>query len=162
MPSPVARPVQHEQEGHDADGHVLASHFVGSNQTRLHLCEGQIKILQETEKSSNKGEKGKICPGTNSTVRVHKKVCFEKNCDLCKKHGGRYTTHNTRDCCRFNQDRKEKSNFCAAKKGRRKGNPVNQNFAQLTEKIEKLGKALKKSGKKGQKHHNKDNDSDSK
>jgi hypothetical protein len=43
----VARLVQHEQEGHDADGHALASDFVGSNQTRLHLQEGQIGIFQE-------------------------------------------------------------------------------------------------------------------
>jgi hypothetical protein len=56
--------------------------------------------------------------------------------------------HNTRDYRRFDMDRKEVSNFCAAKKGRRKGNPVNQYFAPLTRKIEKLEKALKKSGKK--------------
>ena len=40
-------------------------------------------------------------------------------------------------------------------------NPVNQNVAQLTDKIKKLEKALKKSGKKGQKHHYKDSDSNS-
>jgi hypothetical protein len=51
------------------------------------------------------------------------------------------TTHDTRDCHRFEKDGKEKSNFHAAKIGRKKGNPVNQNFAQLTEKIEKLEKA---------------------
>jgi hypothetical protein len=94
-------------------------------------------------------------------ARVPKKVCFEKNCDLCKKHGDVYTMHNTRDCRRFKKDRKEKADFCAAKKGGKKGNPVNHNFAQLTEKIEKLEKVLKKSGKKGQKHHHKDSDSHS-
>jgi hypothetical protein len=31
VPSSAARPVQHEQEGHDADGHALASHFVGGD-----------------------------------------------------------------------------------------------------------------------------------
>ncbi len=56
--------------------------------------------------------------------------------------------HNTPDCCRFEKDGKEKSNFCAAKKGGKKVNPVNKNFAQLTKKIEKLEKVLKKSGKK--------------
>jgi hypothetical protein len=54
--------------------------------------------------------------------------------------------HNTRDCRRFEKDGKEKSSFRATKKGRHKSNPVNQNFAQLTKKIEKLEKALKKSG----------------
>jgi hypothetical protein len=69
--------------------------------------------------------------------------------------------HNTRDCRRFEKDGKEISNFCAAKKGRRKGNPVNHNFAQLTGKIEKLEKALKKSSKKGCKRCYEDSDSDS-
>jgi hypothetical protein len=114
-----------------------------------------------SKKSSNKGKKGKKCPGTNSTARVPKKVCFEKNCNLCKKDGGMYTKHNTCDCHRFKKDRKEKSYFRATKKGGKKGNPVNQNFVQLTEKIQKLEKALKKSGKKGQKHHYEDSDSNS-
>ena len=45
---------------------------------------------------------------------------------------------------------------------RKKGNPVNHNFAQLTKKIKKLEKALKKSGKKGKKRRYKDSNSDSK
>jgi len=155
----VARPVQHEQEGHDANGHALASHFVGSDQMHLHLREGQIGIFQK--KSSHKSKKGKKCPGTKATVRVPKKVCFEKHCNLCKKRGGAYTTHITRECHRFEKDRKEKSNFRATKKGGKKGNPVNHNFAQLTQKIENLKKALKKSSKKGKKHHYKDSDSNS-
>jgi hypothetical protein len=56
--------------------------------------------------------------------------------------------HNTRDCCRFEKNGKEKSDFRTTKKGRKKGNPINHNFAQLTKKIEKLEKALKKFGKK--------------
>ncbi len=127
-----------------------------------HVCTYKKGKLKSSEKSSNKGKKGKKHPGTNSMARVPKKVCFEKHCNLCKKHGGAYTTHNTRGCHRFEKDGKETSNFCAAKKGGRKGNPVNQNFAQLTKKIEKLEKALKKSGKKGQKCCYEDIDSDSK
>jgi hypothetical protein len=53
---------------------------------------------------------------------------------------GAHTTQNTRDCCRFEKDGKEKSNFHAAKKGRKKGNCMNQNFVQLTMKIVKLEK----------------------
>jgi hypothetical protein len=116
---------------------------------------------ESSKKSSHKSEKGKKCPGTKATVRVPKKVCFEKHCDLCKKHGGAYTTHNTRECRRFEKDGKEKSNFHAAKKGGKKGNSIKSNFAQLTEKIEKLKKALKKSGKKGKKRRYEDSDSDS-
>jgi hypothetical protein len=126
-------------------------------------CIGTYKKgkSESSEKSSNKGEKGKKRPGTNSTAGVPKKVGFEKNCDLCKKHGGAYTTHNTCDCRRFEKDQKEKSNFCTAKKGGNKGNPINQNFAQLTKKNEKLEKALKKYCKKGQKCRYDDGDSDS-
>jgi hypothetical protein len=101
-------------------------------------------------------------PGTKATIRVPKKVCFKKHCNLCKKHGDEYTMHNTRDCCRFEKDGKEKSDFRAAKKGGKKGNPVNYNFTQLTKKIEKLEKALKNLGKKGKKRRRyKDSDSDS-
>ncbi len=70
--------------------------------------------------------------------------------------------HNTCDYCRFKKDRKEESNFRAAKKGGKRGNPVYQNFAQLTKKIEKLEKVLKKSGKNGQKRRYEDSDSNSK
>ena len=55
----------------------------------------------------------------------------------------------------------EKSDFCTTKKGRKKGNLVNHNFAQLTKKIKKLEKALKKLGKKGKKCYYEDSDSNS-
>jgi hypothetical protein len=124
-------------------------------------CTYQKGKSESSKKSSHKREKGKKRPGTKTTVRVPKKVCFEKHCNLCKKHGDAYTTHNTRECHRFEKDGKEKSDFRAAKKGGKKGNPVNHNFAQLTKKIEKLEKPLKKSGKKGKKHSYKDRDSNS-
>ena len=75
--------------------------------------------------------------------------------------GGPHTTYNTRDCCRFEKDGTEKSSFRTAKKGGKKNYPINQNFTQLTKKIAKLEKALKKSGKKGKKHRYKDSDSNS-
>jgi hypothetical protein len=42
-----------------------------------------------------------------------------------------------------------------------KNYPVSQNFAQLTKKIDKLEKALKKSSKKGRKRRYKDSNSNS-
>jgi hypothetical protein len=126
--------------------------------------KGKLDNFEKSNKSSNKGKKGKKHPGTDSTVRVPKKnrfEKFEKHCKLCKKHGRAHTTHNTRDCHRYEKDGTEKSSFCAAKKGGKKNYPVNQNFAQLTEKINKLEKALKKSGKKGKKRRYEDSDSDS-
>jgi hypothetical protein len=125
------------------------------------ICTYEKDKLDSSKKSSHKSKKGKKRPGTNSMVRVPKKVHFEKHCDLCKKHGGVYTKHNNCDCRKFEKDGKEKSNFRAAKKGGKKGNPVNHSFAQLTKKIEKLEKALKKSGKKGKKRRYKDSNSNS-
>jgi hypothetical protein len=125
------------------------------------VCTYKKGISESSKKSSHKSKKGKKHPGTNSTVRVPKKVHFEKHCNLCKKYGGTYTMHNTHDCCRFEKDGKEQSNFRAAKKGGKKNNPVNHNFVQLTKKIEKLKEALNKSGKKGKKGRYKDSDSNS-
>ncbi len=81
-------------------------------------------------------------------VQVPKKIQFEKHWDLCKKHGGAHTTHTTCECCKYEKDGTEKSSFHAAKKRRKKNYPVNQNFVQLTKKINKLEKVLKKSKKR--------------
>jgi hypothetical protein len=116
------------------------------------VCTYEKGKLESSNKSSHKSKKGKKRPGTKATIRVPKKVRFEKHCNLCKKRGGAYTMHNTYDCRRFEKDGKGKSDFCTAKKGGKKDNPVNHNFTQLTKKIKKLKKALKKSGKKGKKH----------
>ncbi len=69
--------------------------------------------------------------------------------------------HNTENCCRYEKDGKEKSNFCAAKKGCKKTNPVKQNFEQLSKKLDTLKKAIKKLSKKAKKYRNKDGNSDS-
>ncbi len=88
------------------------------------VCTYKKGRPESSKKSSNKGKKGMTCLSTNSTARVPKKFHFEKNCDLCKKHGGAYTMHNTRDYRRFEKDRKEKSKIRAVKKCRKKGNPM--------------------------------------
>jgi hypothetical protein len=87
--------------------------------------KGKPDNLEKSNKSSYKGKKGKKHPGTNPTVRVPKKVQFEKHCDLCKKHGGAHTMHMTRDCRKYEKDGTEKSSFRAAKKGGKKNYPVN-------------------------------------
>jgi hypothetical protein len=81
------------------------------------VCTYEKAKPESYKKASHTGEKGKKRPGTESTARVPEKVCFEEHCDLCKKHGGAYTMHNTRDYRRFEKDGKEKSKFCATKKG---------------------------------------------
>ncbi len=127
-----------------------------------HICTFEKGKSESSEKASHKSKKGKKRPGTKATTHVPKKVCFTKKyCNLCKKNGGTYTTHNTRECCRFEKDGKEKSDFCTAKKGGKKNYPLKNNFTQFTEKIKKLEKGLKKSGKKGKKCRYKDSDSNS-
>jgi hypothetical protein len=109
--------------------------------------KGKPDDNEKSDKSSYNAKKGKKRPGTNSTVRAPKKVQFEKHCNMCKKHGGAHTIHTTRECRKYEKDGTEKSSFCTAKKGGKKNYPVNQNFVQLTEKIDKLEKAMKKSRK---------------
>jgi hypothetical protein len=55
-----------------------------------------------------------------------------------------------------------KVNFCAAKKAGKKPNPAKQSFAQLSEKLDKLEKTLKKASHKSKKRRRDDSDSNSK
>jgi len=112
------------------------------------------------EIASHSEKKGMKRPGTES-LRVPKKVHTEKHCDMCKKHGGAHTTHNTRDCRRFEKDGMEKSDFRATKKGGKNPNPAKQSFAQLSDKLDKLEKVLKKRDTKKRKRRRSDSDSDS-
>ena len=70
--------------------------------------------------------------------------------------------HNTRDCRQFEKDGMEKFDFRAAKKGEKKPSPVKQSFAQLSEKLDKFEKAIKKKDTEKWKHHSSDTDSGSK
>ena len=54
-----------------------------------------------------------------------------------------------------------KSNFCNAKKGRKKPNSTTQSFTQLSKKLDQLEKAIKKTGTKKKKHCHRNSDSDS-
>jgi len=112
------------------------------------------------EKPSHSKKKGTKRPGTESP-RVPKKARTEKHCNLCKKHGGTHTTHNTRDCHRFEKDGTEKADFRAAKKGGTKPSPTKQSFPQLSNKLDKLEKVLKKRDTKKRKRCRSDSDADS-
>ncbi len=125
-----------------------------------HVCT-QEKASAQSKKPSTKGETGKKRPGTKPRARVPKKAHTKKDCNLCKKHGGTHTTHNTKDCHKYDKDRKEKADFHAAKKGRKKPNPARQNFAQLSKKLDKLKKTLKKASNNSKKCRYKNSDSNS-
>jgi hypothetical protein len=53
------------------------------------------------EKALHSKKKGTKQPGTENSARVPKKARDKKHCDLCKKHGGVYLAHNTKDCRRL-------------------------------------------------------------
>jgi hypothetical protein len=61
----------------------------------------------------------------------------------------------------YDRDRKEKVNFCATNKVKKKPNPARQNFVQLSKKLDMLENTLKKASKKSKKRQYKDSNSDS-
>jgi hypothetical protein len=92
-------------------------------------------------------------------ARVPKKVHL-KSIATCARSMGVHIPCTTLVIVVGSKDIKEKFNFRAAKKVGKKGNPINQN-TQLTNKIKKLEKVLKKFCKKGQKRHYNGSDSNS-
>jgi hypothetical protein len=114
------------------------------------------------KKASHKNKAGAKWPSNGATKQAHKKVRFEKSCMLCKKYGGVHTTQATKACRKYEKDRMVKADFCAAKNGGKKPNPAKQSFTQLSKKLDKLEKTLKKASHKPKKCRRDDSDSDSK
>ena len=125
------------------------------------LCDQERSNTSPNKKASNSKEKGIKQPGTDTTARVPKKACTKKHCNLYKKHGGTHTTHNNRDCCQFEKDGVEKSDFRTAKKDGKKPSSTKQSFVQLSKKMDKLEKAIKKYDAKKKKHCHSNSDSNS-
>jgi hypothetical protein len=149
----------HKKDGAPVDMRLLLQ----SLEAIERVCgrEGSNKSnSSRNEKPSHSEKKGMKQPGTKSP-RVPKKVRNKKHCNLCKKHGGAYTTHNTRNCRCFEKDGTEKSNFRATKKGGKKPNPTKQSFTQLSKKLDKLEKVLKKRDTKKRIRRSSNSDSDS-
>jgi hypothetical protein len=126
-----------------------------------HVCTHEKTHVTSGEKASQKSKAGTKRPSTGATLRVPKKVCFEKSCELCKKHGGAHTTHATKDCRKYKKDRTLKPNFHTAKKAGKKPNPAKQLFAQLSKKLDHLEKTIKKASHKSKKRRRDDSNSDS-
>ncbi len=89
-----------------------------------------------------------------------------KYCKWCKAVDGPYTTHNTTECRRFNQDGSRKDRltkpFDSAKKPWKKPESGNADqISHLTEEMKKLKKRLNKSKKRGKKRARDSSDSDS-
>jgi hypothetical protein len=70
--------------------------------------------------------------------------------------------HATKDCHKYETDGTLKANFRAAKKAGKKPNPAKQSFAQLSKKLDRLEKTIKKASHKSKKRCRDDSDSNSK
>eukprot|EP00804_Cyclotella_cryptica_P019499 CCRYP_006644-RA/>CCRYP_006644-RA protein AED:0.16 eAED:0.64 QI:0/0/0/1/1/1/2/0/369 len=76
----------------------------------------------------------------------------DKNRELCKKHGGAHTTHNTAECRRYNKDgTPTRGTFGQAARKSRDDSHPKKSYAQVLARMEKLEKSLKKANKKGKK-----------
>ncbi len=126
-----------------------------------HVCTHEKAHVPPGEKASHKNKAGAKRPSNGATRQVPKKVRFEKSCKLCKKYGGSHTTHATKDCHKYEKDQTVKANFRATKKAGKKLNPAKQSFAQLSKKLNKLEKTLKKASHKSKKCRRDNSDSDS-
>jgi hypothetical protein len=137
-------------------------HFLqASLETIKRVCTPEKSHAPSGKKASHKNKAGAKRPSTGATKQATKKVYFEKSCKLCKKHGGAHTTHATKDCCKYKKDRMAKANFRTAKKAGKKSNPAKQLFTQLSKKLDKLEKTLKKASQKSKKCCRDDSDSNS-
>ena len=103
---------------------------------------------------------------TGSTERVPKKVKTARFCQHCKSNGGPYTSHNTKECRKYDKDGKAVA--AAGKKPYEKkpykkdGGGSDKQMAYLSEAIESLvRKGLKKAVKKHRKKHSRDDSSSS-
>jgi hypothetical protein len=126
------------------------------------ICTHEKTHAPSGEKASHKNKAGAKRPSTGATKQAPKKVHFERSCELCKKDGGAHTNHATKDCRRYKKDGTVKANFHAAKKAGKKSNQAKQPFSQLSKKLDKLEKTLKKASHKSKKCRMDDSDSDSK
>ncbi len=126
-----------------------------------HVCTPEKTHVPSSKKASHKNMAGAKGPSNGATKQAHKKVRFKKYCKLCKKHGGTHTMHAIKDCRKYEKDGTVKANFCAAKKAGKKPNPAKQSFAQLSKKLDKLEKTLKKASHKSKKRCRDNSNSDS-
>jgi hypothetical protein len=126
-----------------------------------HMCTPKKAHVQFGKKAFHKNEAGAKRPSNGATKQAPKKVRFERSCELCKKHGGPHTTtHATKDCRMYKKDGTVRANFHTTKKAGKKPNPEKQSFSQLSKKLDKLEKTLKKASHKSKKCHRDDSNSD--
>jgi hypothetical protein len=96
------------------------------------VCTYKKGKPESSKKSSNKGKKGKKCPGTDSMARVPKKVLFFISIVTCARSMGVGIPRTTLMIV-VDSRRTERRNPISVplRKAEKKGSPVNHNFEQL-------------------------------
>ena len=89
-------------------------------------------------------------------------------CQLCQKYGGKPTTHNTKECCWYDQNGNQLALFAQGQlkknshKSKEKGETLsNKLYAQIAKAVAKVLKASLKKPKRKRRIMYVDNDSDS-
>ena len=74
------------------------------------MNEKRVESAKAREKDSAALAGTKSSPkkraSTDSSEWVSKKACTAKFCQHCKNNGGTYTSHNTKECCKYVKDGK--------------------------------------------------------
>ncbi len=135
--------------------------FQASLKAIKRVCTHEKSHTPSSEKASHKNEAGAKRPSNGATKQAHKKVRFKKSCKLCKKFGDVHPTHATKNCHKYEKDGTAKVDFRTAKKAGKEPNPAKLSFAQLSNKLDKLEKTLKKASHKSKKRHRDNSNSNS-
>ena len=137
----------------------IIEHVMNEKRTESAKARGKDGAASSGAKSSPKKRES-----TGSSEQVPKKSRSVKFCQHCKNNGGPYTSHNTKECCKYNKDGKAVA--AAGKKPYEKkpykkdGGGNDKQLAYLTDAIESLvKKGLKKAVKKHHKKRSRDDSS---
>ena len=119
-------------------------------------------------KKSGETKDGKRKGSFKGDGNPNKKKKSDKKCALCQRHGGKYTTHNTGDCRKYEKDGTPKSGFKKTgstdskfvKKDRHSFQAVSECLEKIDTKLKKIGKKERKS-KKRERDYSSDSSNDS-
>ncbi len=158
VPTYMAGPLQPSRERHDSHGHAFASYDSWGYWVCMHTGKVQCTIQRESfqQGQERKQETWYWVYGQSPQKSLHS-IALQP----LQEEWGMYTMHNTRHCCKYEKNRLEKADFHAAKKGGKKPNTTRNSSSQMSKKLGKLKKAIKKQCTKSKKHCRDNSDSNS-
>jgi hypothetical protein len=127
-----------------------------------HVCTHEKAHAQSARKLLTRTRQEPSSPVMVPQSRLTRKFVLRSFASCARNLGGVHTTHATKDCRKYEKDGTAKADFRAAKKAGKKPNPAKQLFIQLSNKLDKLEKTLKKASHKSKKCRRDNSNSDSK